>query len=104
MGQAGGNMFDPRSAPNPLANQGQAGGNMAFGGFSPQPYQAGYQPPNVGQSWDPPGQKDFAPGGGFYPTTSPTNIPSVTAGWMGMGGQAPNPNMQYNPVTRQWGY
>lgn len=120
-GRAGGNMSwggDGWTPPQqPITNPMQAGGALgnypqqpaptpAFGGFStglsaPQPFQAGYQAPNTGQSWDPP-QKDFAPGGGFYPTTTPTQIPSVTAGWMGLGGQPPNPNMTYNPVTRQW--
>jgi hypothetical protein len=112
-GQTGPSMFPPQGGMSPMG-QGQTGGNMyqppqqpAFGGFSPgqglQPYQAGYQPQNSGQTWDPP-KMDFAPGGGFFPTTTPTNIPSVTAGWMGLGGQAPNPNMSYNPQTRQWGY
>jgi hypothetical protein len=45
----------------------------------------------------------FQPGGNFFPASGPTWIPSVTAGYMGYG-QAPDPNMSYNPTTKQWGF
>lgn len=82
----------------PKVDQAPAPMPQAFGGFAP-----GYTPQQP-QADPYSAQKDFAPGGQFFPTSGPTMVPSVSAGYMGMGGQAPNPNMSWNPVTRQWGY
>lgn len=102
----------PQPAPSaPKVDQAPAPMPQAFGGFAP-----GYTPQP--QQTDPYGQQKgltpppgtpgpYGPGGSFSfpPPSTPTWVPSVSAGYMGMGGGTPpNPNMSWNPVTRQWGY